>query len=214
MTKDYKAYLFDWDGTLARTFEVWFAALRKGYDAYGMHPTDEEIALGFGDYSYCVKIGLPATEKDNFNKLVITTAQENGVLTPPLYEGVLEMLANLKAQHKKLALITSSGREAIDIVLAHHELIDLFDLVISADDVKVHKPDPEGILFALDHFGLPPEEAVMIGDSDKDLGAAQNAGVDGILFYPKAHEIVYDRSYLETFNPASIIADWSAVYAN
>jgi len=214
MPKEYQAYLFDWDGTLASTFEIWFKALRKAYELYGIELSDKEIAHGFGNYSHCIKMGVPPEEKTNFNKIVVETAQEDGVLAPPLYDGVLAMLTALKEQHKKLALITSSEREVIDVVLAHHELIDLFDLVISVNDVKEHKPDPEGILFALKKFGVSPNEAVMIGDSDKDLGAAKNAGVDSILFYPESHELVYDQTYLESFSPVATINTWNMLYAN
>jgi pyrophosphatase PpaX len=207
--KQYEAYLFDWDGTLAKTFEIWFKALRVAYEAYGLELTDKEIAAGFGDYSYCIKLGIPAEEKDNFNTIVLDVAHNSGLLTPPLYDGVVAMLERLKAQHKKLALITTSERQVIDIVLSHHELVDLFDLIISGDDVKAHKPDPEGIACALRKFGVQSTQAVMIGDSDKDLGAAQNANVDSMLFYPVSHEIFYDRAYLETFKPVAVIRDWS-----
>lgn len=209
MTKDYKAYLFDWDGTLAKTFELWFKALHIAYEAYDIHLTEREIAAGFGDYSYCIKMGVPAEEKANFNKLVVETAHRDGLLTPPLYSGSVDMLRRLKEQNKKLALITSSERQVIDIVLSHHELVDLFDLVISVNDVKAHKPDPEGLLFAVEKFGVELDEAVMIGDSDKDLGAAKNAKIDSVLFYPESHELVYDRAYLESFNPVAVVRDWN-----
>jgi beta-phosphoglucomutase-like phosphatase (HAD superfamily) len=212
--KDYKAYLFDWDGTLARTFELWFKALRIAYEAYDIHLTEREIAAGFGDYSHCIKMGVPAAEKSTFNEIVLKTAHKDGLLTPPLYNGSVDMLNRLKAQHKKLALITSSERQVIDIVLSHHELVDLFDLVISVNDVKAHKPDPEGLLFATEKFGVKLDEVVMIGDSDKDLGAAKNAKIDSILFYPKSHELVYDRTYLESFNPVAVVRDWNEFYAN
>lgn len=159
-------------------------------------------------------MGVPAAEKNNFNEIVLKSAHEDGLLTPPLYSGVVEMLIRLKDQHKKLALITSSERQVIDIVLSHHELVDLFDLVISVNDVKVHKPDPEGILFAIEKFGVDPADAVMIGDSDKDLGAAKNAKIDSILFYPESHELVYDRAYLESFNPVATVRDWATFCAD
>lgn len=214
MSKDYEAYLFDWDGTLAQTFEIWFKALRIAYEAYDIHLTDREIAHGFGDYSHCIKMGVPAAEKNNFNELVFKAAHADNVLTPPLYSGAVEMLNRLKSQHKKLALITSCERQTIDIVLSHHELVDLFDLVISVNDVKVHKPDPEGILFTIEKFGVDPADAVMIGDSDKDLGAAKNAKIDSILFYPESHELVYDRAYLESFNPVATVRDWATFGAD
>ena len=75
--------------------------------------------------------------------------------------------------------------------------------------MKVHKPDPEGILSALEHLGVAKEKAVMLGDTDKDLGAAKNAGIDSILFYPKIHQQFYERQEFEAFEPAFVLESWN-----
>jgi pyrophosphatase PpaX len=211
---DYEAYLFDWDGTLAQTVEIWLEGLRQAYEHFGIVLSREILAQNLGDWSMPIKNGIKPEDIPEFNQILKQKGQELGVLTPPLFDGVLEMLRRLKEAHKKLVLITSSERQVIDIVLSHHEITELFDLVITVTDVKAHKPDPEGILFAIEKLGTTKEQAVMLGDSDKDLGAAKNAGVDSILFYPKTHELVYDRSFLESFKPVAVLHDWNTFYAN
>ena len=58
---------------------------------------------------------------------------------------------------------------------------DYFDLVITCDDVKAHKPDPLPLIIALEKLGAEREEAIMIGDTRFDIGCANNAGVDSAL---------------------------------
>lgn len=206
--KDYDVYLFDWDGTLAQTLDVWMDALRIVYQRYGINESDARIALGLGNWHHSVTLGIPEEALPVFKQEVEQLAAA-GVATPPLFEGVRELLADLKSRNKKIALISSSQRNVIDTVVAHHELSDYFDMTIAAEDVTTHKPDPEGIHAALTFFDVDPSRAVMIGDSDKDLGAAANAKIDSILFYPPLHHAVHDKDYLLSFKPVHTLEHWS-----
>ncbi|MGF7229466.1 MAG: HAD family hydrolase [Candidatus Saccharibacteria bacterium] len=205
--KDYSTYLFDWDGTLSKTLDIWVAVLRELFASYDIHPTDKQIGAVLGDWPATLALGVPQQNQQKFRSDAEAKAYQK-YLSPELYEGVVPMLARLKQANKKLALITTSKHEAIDIVLAHHELVDLFDLIIAGDDVTAHKPDPEGILCALKHFGTPKDQAVMLGDTDKDLGAARNAAIDSILFYPASHEPLYERQYLQSLEPVRVLSHW------
>ncbi len=212
MPKDYKAYLFDWDGTLCRSLEIWVATLREAFAEHNVTMTDQELGKCLGDWkATCAP--LPEDQRAAFKYSVETRAYEK-FLSPPLYEGVVPMLQRLKAAHKKLALITTSRRQAIDLVLAHHEIADLFDIIVTGDDVKAHKPDPEGIHSVIEYLALQPSEVVMLGDTDKDLGAAKNAGIDNMLFFPNTHANFYDRQHLDSFKPVVVIQDWNTFYAD
>lgn len=54
---------------------------------------------------------------------------------------------------------------------------DWFDIIIGGEDVTHHKPDPEGLLLAIDRLKACPEEVLYIGDSTVDAGTAAAAGV-------------------------------------
>lgn len=205
--KTYDAYLFDCDGTVVHTLDIWIDACHQVLADHGVDVPRSEIGKRLGKWELMLA-GIPAEEFDAAVKEVGAIAFPQ-VAKAPLYSGIEALLSRLKREHKKLALITATDREVIDLVLAHHNLVDLFDLVITADDITEHKPDPEGILFALKTFGVEKTRAVMLGDSDKDLGAAQNAGIDSILFYPESHKLVHDRVFLESFNPTLTVAKWS-----
>ena len=63
------------------------------------------------------------------------------------------------------------------ITLNKLDLTKFFDWVITGDDVKNPKPDPEAILLALDRLSLGPDRAIFVGDSTADIAAAKAAKV-------------------------------------
>ena len=207
--KDYDTYLFDWDGTLCKSIEIWVPTLRQMFaDRYDIALTELELGSCLGDWEFIFSLGVPESERTAFKDTAESTAYSKYVTTN-LYDDAATTLKDLKRRGKNVALVTASKRVAITEALTHHELTDYFDLVVTADDVKVHKPDPQGVLLALDYFGTSKQRAVMLGDTDKDLGAARNAGIDSILFYPESHQPFYDREQLRSFGPVQILSQWA-----
>jgi phosphoglycolate phosphatase len=78
--------------------------------------------------------------------------------------------------------ISTNRSDTIGPVLAHHGLEAYFDLVVSCLDVKHPKPNPESLIKILDHFGLSPQEAIYVGDSEIDESAARAAGVPLVAY--------------------------------
>ncbi len=93
-----------------------------------------------------------------------------------LFDGVPEMLKNLKQQGVKLALVTTRSKKDVLAILNKFSLDILFDVVITRDDVSVGKPSPEPILLALKRLSVSPGEAVVIGDMPTDIEAGKRAG--------------------------------------
>ena len=81
-------------------------------------------------------------------------------------------------------------------VLDYHRLTGDFDLVVSAQDVSRPKPDPESFIRILEHFGLKPQEAIYIGDSQVDEHFAANAGVPFVAYRNRRLTADY---YLDSF---------------
>jgi len=95
---------------------------------------------------------------------------------------IMEMEPYLKAFLEYLrpaykTAISTNRSDTMDPVLEEHGLKGYFDLVVSCLDVKHPKPDPESLIKILDYFGLSPEEAIYIGDSQIDEMAARAASV-------------------------------------
>jgi phosphoglycolate phosphatase len=98
------------------------------------------------------------------------------------------------------ALVTNRGKSLPD-VLIRHGLETLFDLAISALDVKQPKPHPEGLLIVLDHFSASPDTALYVGDSEVDSLMCRRAGVPFVAYKNDALRAAYHvRSHRDLLN--------------
>lgn len=200
----YQTVLFDWDGCLARTLEVWLAAYRHTFAHYGAVPDDREVAKHLGDWYLQEQFGI--SDAEGFTKILIDEAERN-LKEVDLYPSAKETLLQLKSDGRQLALVSSSSRHILVKGLEHNDLTDIFSVIISGDDVTNHKPHPEPLELALVALSGEKETTVMIGDSTKDIGAANNFGVDSILVYHPSHDVFYDRLHLEAQAPTYIVED-------
>ena len=207
--KSYKYILLDWDGNLAKTLDVWLEAARTGLESRGLHLSDEEIAWSFGNFTkYWQEWGI--TDVDAAFSEVDALAKQK-LPDVELYPDTLEVLAGLHAAGKHLALITSSLRNNVDHLLEKYDLAKFFEVIIAGEDITHHKPHPEALEKGLKGLGGNKQEAIMIGDSDKDVLAAKNMGIDSILFYPDEHSKFYNFDRLRELGPTHIVKDMRRV---
>ena len=97
-----------------------------------------------------------------------------------LYPGVKPLLKKLQMNAVPLALATSSGRLRVNEVLEQCNLAGYFKKVITGDEVKNGKPDPEIFLLAAKLINIPPENCIVIEDSYNGLVAAKDANMYGV----------------------------------
>jgi phosphoglycolate phosphatase len=100
------------------------------------------------------------------------SAHQNDLI---LFEGVLELLAELKARHHWLAVATGKSRMGLNEALNAMELKGAFDSSRTADETA-GKPSPLMLHELMREFGVAPERTLMIGDTTHDLQMALNAG--------------------------------------
>ena len=115
-----------------------------------------------------------------------------------LYPFARDTLEKLKEDGYKLGLVSTSTSKMLSAALKNNSIEHLFDVIISADDTDKHKPDPTPLFIALEHLGSKAEDAIFVGDSDKDTGAASNAKIPLILFSPIQHNLYYDLNALKS----------------
>lgn len=179
----YKFYLFDFDYTLANaeTGIVKCFKLLMQQEGYFI-PPDDEIKK---------TIGLPMIEairvlfKEDDDKLLHElkdkyTEFADIHMTPNtvLYQQTIPALRRIKESGAKTAIISSKTRRRIMQTLTRDNIADLVEFVIGSEDVKTHKPSPEGMFMVIERFGADKKDVLYIGDNVIDGEAAQNAGVD------------------------------------
>lgn len=98
-----------------------------------------------------------------------------------VFHHVPEALQLLRGRGLKLACVTNKPREFTVPLLERMQLARWFDAVVAGDDVTEKKPHPALLLAACERLGVPPAEALMIGDSVNDALAARAAGCGVVL---------------------------------
>lgn len=207
--KHYNLYMFDWDGTLAMTHDASLAIIREQLTRYDIELSDQQIVDRlFGRYPEgMLELGIPENELQTLRPEIHQYLKEHMPLAA-LYPHARQVLETIKQSGAKLALITASYRDIVDIAIANHKLSELFDVIITGDEMQVQKPDPGALLTAMKTLDITPEESIMIGDSAKDIADGNNAGTDTLLFYPPEHQTQHDLTVLKTHRPTYVIHSW------
>jgi HAD superfamily hydrolase (TIGR01509 family) len=178
-----KAILFDCDGTLVDTMpvlrEVWHEILLR----YDFEITDEwwaewaNVAL----LPY-VQAAIPGASAELANELNIETmAMYNQMLhkLEPI-EHVIEV-ARVNHGTLPMAVVTGGYRDVILPTLEAAGILDLFDFVITADDVTHSKPAPDLYARAMERIGAAPGDCLVYEDSEIGMMSARGAGAGRIV---------------------------------
>ena len=93
-------------------------------------------------------------------------------------------LVELCHAHWRCALVTTASRRNAELILRHHGLADLFDSLVTGDDVARHKPDPEAYRLAAEWLDVDPGHCVAIEDTDIGAASATAFGAAVIRVQP------------------------------
>ena len=181
--KHYKAVLFDFDYTLADCTDSIVAGFANGMTKLGHPVPDRESVRKTVGYmledAYTMLTGDENVEnRAKFRLYFIEVAMERQRRETVLLPGGEELLRGLKDAGVKCGIVSSKRGDTIEIIMERLQVMDTLALVIGSADVKKAKPDPEGLLCAMERMGVAPEEILFCGDTVMDAGAAKNAGCD------------------------------------
>lgn len=100
-----------------------------------------------------------------------------------LYDGIKEMLNELKNSGIKLSVATNAPTIFAKIMLSRLDVAHMFDVIIGADKVSASKPSPDMINYILNYYNYDKDndKAWMVGDNTKDVHSAQKAGIEAIF---------------------------------
>jgi len=178
-----KALLFDLDGTLIDSEEAVLLAYNRVLREAGFRErpkTEMMPQWGRDSWQWFSALEPLASEKTidkmarNMQKLYASEYLPKYAKPEP---GAVEILRQLKAQGKRLAIVTNQVREEAEAtmrVLCFHE----FDAVVTHSDVAQGKPNPEMIFKALSAVGAAKQEAIFVGDSRVDWLTGEAAGIN------------------------------------
>ena len=185
-----QAVVFDMDGVLIDSEPIYHKNHRALHARLGI-PYTEQIALDF--------TGLNAADSGRkmvalFPQCGITAAQAEEAFENLIYNsligeaqlclipGVEDLIRRLHAEGIKLAVASSSPRRSVAYVIERFSLWRYLSAVVTGDEVRCGKPDPEIYLKAVRELGVLPEHAAAIEDSAHGLEAAIAAGMRTVAF--------------------------------
>lgn len=182
-----KLCVFDLDGTLLNTLENIGGNMNKALEDFGIEPFPIE------DYRYFVGNGsrilteraLAARGKmtpeffAEFYPRFLSIYEANPDTRAYVYDGIFELLAGLKERDIRVAVCTNKPSVAAHGSIARFFAPETFDDIVGAVDGKPLKPAPDGVISLLEKYGISPDEAAFIGDSDVDMQTAVAAGARG-----------------------------------
>lgn len=176
--------LFDYNGVIVSDEPLQKLAMENVLKRYGVELTDEayvEHSLGRTD-----RVGL-----ENFKKVfsqlqsIPTEALAQEKITEYqhiiknrslVYPGIRAVLENLR-KHFAVGMVTGSTRSELEFVLGKEQLLQFFEVIITAEDISQSKPNPKGYLKGIASLNLPEGKIVAIEDTSIGIRAAKGAGL-------------------------------------
>jgi len=177
-----KAVVFDRDGVLTDTEIIHVKSAKKAFDEFGITLSEEDekriIARNPIDYlpelqeKYELSDELIERIHSREKKIFTNLFKQLGKLSP----GAKELINFLKNNGIKLVLATSSGKSNI-LFLNMFNLNNIFDFMLTENDVIKRKPNPEIYIKAKKMLGFNDDEIIVIEDSEVGVEAAKSAGL-------------------------------------
>lgn len=194
-----KNVIFDWDGTLARTLELWLNGYQLSFERRDLKFQPKEIVAEFFHNHDAVPdkypdIDFPAIAEETRDHVFHAAHKVN------LYEGAIETLALLMSNNHSLSLVSSSSRALLGKGVDAHKLDSYFISTVAGDDGYGHKPETLPFMETLNRMGVSAADTLIIGDSHVDILAGKAIGCKTCLFAPPQNSLFHNFDELKSMN--------------
>jgi len=185
---DFRAYLFDCDGTIADSMPLHYKAWKKALAEYGC-TYDEDMFYAWGGKPVR-KIIADLNEMHGLEMPVDVLAENKERLYHaqlPELQGIPEVVEHIEAQHGRIpfAVVSGSRRQSVIGSLTALGLLNKFDVLVCAEDYKHGKPAPDAFLLGAQKLGGAREHCRVFEDTELGMQAATAAGRKSVLVAQK-----------------------------
>jgi phosphoglycolate phosphatase len=181
MVHNFKTIIFDFDYTLADSSRGIIECINYAFETMNLPAVPDDaacrtIGMSLPD-AFKVLTSIEAAEPAaEFSRLFISRADSVMVDSTELFDSTQQVIRGLKEWEMCLGIVSTKYRSRIEAVLARDGLLDAIDVIVGGEDVARHKPDPEGLLKALERLQMQRSRALYVGDSVVDAMVAERAG--------------------------------------
>ena len=177
-----KLILFDFDGTLADSRASILTTYQATINELGLAPrSDEQCRATIG---VPLKNGFEQLYPDKsaeeiqhimatYRRIYKATDQQSNM---KLFPGVADTLRRIHDSGIRMTVASSRTTDSIEDFCRHIGIENLFEMIVGADKVTRHKPDPETVTYTLDRLGIAPSDALVVGDMPVDIEMGKGAG--------------------------------------
>jgi HAD superfamily hydrolase (TIGR01509 family) len=180
-----QAIFWDNDGVLVNTEHIYFQATQRILATIGVPLTPDQylemfLVQGKGAWHLVEEKGFTAGEIEALRSQRNTLYGQLLAETPLVIDGVDRVLKSLHGRYL-MGVVTSSRKDHFDVIHRNTGLLKYFDFVLTGEDYKHVKPDPEPYLKAIEKSGCDPDACLAVEDSLRGLTAAKAAGIKCIV---------------------------------
>ena len=177
-----KALIFDFDGTLVDTMPLHYEAWNQVFQKIGVnYPIDLfNKNAGLPGWKIAGIVLEKAGVRDRFDPYILSNQKYNifDKLVPETK--IIEPVADIVYKYYNtmpLSIGTGGHIATVELTLKHTELDRYFDIIVTADDVSKHKPEPDTFLECARRMNTPPKYCQVFEDGDRGVEAAKRAGM-------------------------------------
>ncbi len=189
-----KCVIFDFYGTLGTLAVDWKSTIKEIVNEYLAHGIPEEVFSNIPGvagklvkvYDYMI-LKFGKEKADNIHKKVSKIFEDHevaGVKDAKLLLFAKHSLNTIRKNGLKIGLVTGQSKKSIDQTFKKFNLQGFFDSIVTRESPGRMKPHPDQINLCLKELGCKPEEAISIGDLDRDVIASRKAGVFAVGLRP------------------------------
>ncbi len=182
---DIKALLFDFDYTLAESSAGVIECVNYALNKMHLPPAPGDIikktiGMPLNDTFFLLAKTDKIEHAEIFRKFFKQKADMVMADLTFIFKNVPDKFKEFKRKNIKIGIVSTKFRFRIHDILKRDNIDGYVDVIIGGDDVKSHKPDPEGLFLAIESLDANRDEITYVGDSIIDAAAAENASIDFI----------------------------------
>lgn len=213
--KEYSTYIFDLDGTLLFTLGDLTTSTNYAMREFNLpeHTVDDVRRMVGNGIKKLIERAVPqGRENSKFDDIYtcfINHYLKHSLDTTKPYDGIIEMLATLKAAGKNMAIVSNKYCKATE-ELCRHFFHDYITVAIGESDSIRKKPAPDTVVEALARLGVGRDGAVYVGDSDVDIATARNSGLPciSVLWGFRSKDFLIDNGGTTFISDPKEITEW------
>ena len=194
-----KAVIFDLDGVLADACSVHREALNQALREVANYEIPEDELSKFEGLPTKNKLLILSNEGNVAHDLHDEVNRRKQELTHEMLKGHIiystplnHMMWNIQRNGLKIAVVTNCTAHSARMMLEQLGVSKYIDLMVTPEQVKHPKPDPEGLLLAMRVMGVDPDEVIYVGDQPVDAAAAHRAGIEAYVNVQGTSEVSWE----------------------